>query len=179
MVRTDGRNLPGGTGARVTRPENFRRRQSGFPVTANARLLAPTVQDNPYSGLNQPKPRAVWSSLKATEAAAVALVNSLKAEPTQRRALRNMRIHGLSSPQFSRCQDICTVRKTRSGCGIMIVKRPSAVVTPSRPPGQPFQTLPPSGITPFARASATITSRATLRCGTGSLRNSSKISRSS
>lgn len=46
-----------------------------------------------------------------------------------------MRIHGLSSPQFSGCQDICTVRKTRSGCGIMIVKRPSAVVTPARPPG--------------------------------------------
>lgn len=38
--------------------------------------------------------------------------------------------------------------------------------------------LPTSGSTPFALASATITSRATLRCGTGSLRNSSKISRS-
>ena len=46
-----------------------------------------------------------------------------------------MRIHGLSSPQLSGCQDLCTVRKTRSGCGIMIVKRPSAVVTPARPPG--------------------------------------------
>jgi hypothetical protein len=57
---------------------------------------------------------------------------------TQRRALRNMRIHGESSPQFSGCQDICTVRKTRSGCGIMIVKRPSAVVTAVKPPGEPF-----------------------------------------
>jgi hypothetical protein len=41
-----------------------------------------------------------------------------------------MRIHGESSPRLSGCHDICTVRKTRSGCGIMIVKRPSAVVTP-------------------------------------------------
>jgi peptidyl-prolyl cis-trans isomerase C len=52
--------------------------------------------------------------------------------------LRNMRIHGESSPQFSGCQDICTVRKTRSGCGIMIVKRPSSVVTAVKPPGEPF-----------------------------------------
>ena len=43
--------------------------------------------------------------------------------PLHFRALRNMRIHGESSPRFSGCQDICTVRNTRSGCGIMIVKR--------------------------------------------------------
>lgn len=41
------------------------------------------------------------------------------------------------------------------------------------------QPLPAIANIPFARASATITSRATLRCGTGSLRNNSKISRSS
>ncbi len=49
-----------------------------------------------------------------------------------------MRIHGESSPRLSGCQDICTVRKTRSGCGIMIVKRPSNVVTPVIPAGEPF-----------------------------------------
>jgi hypothetical protein len=59
-------------------------------------------------------------------------------QPTHLRALRNIRIHGLSSPQFSGCQDICTVRKTRSGCGIMIVNRPSAVVTAVKPFGEPF-----------------------------------------
>jgi hypothetical protein len=75
---------------------------------------------------------------KATEVAFVTSPQRNEYHPTQRRALRNMRSHGESSPQFSGCQDICTVRKTRSGCGIMIVKRPSAVVTAVRPPGEPF-----------------------------------------
>jgi ADP-ribosyl-[dinitrogen reductase] hydrolase len=59
-------------------------------------------------------------------------------QPTQRRALRNIRIHGESSPQPSGCHDICAVRNTRSGCGIMIVNRPSAVVRPATPAGEPF-----------------------------------------
>ena len=42
------------------------------------------------------------------------------------RALRNIRNHGDASPHSSGCHDICTVRNTRSGCGIRIVKRPSA-----------------------------------------------------
>lgn len=58
--------------------------------------------------------------------------------PTHFRALRNMRSHGESSPMPSECQDICTLRKTRSGCGIIIVKRPSVVVTPVMPSGEPF-----------------------------------------
>ena len=57
-------------------------------------------------------------------------------QPTQARALRKSRIQGLSSPQPSGCQDIWTVRKTRSGCGMTIVKRPSAVVTPVIPRGR-------------------------------------------
>jgi len=36
-------------------------------------------------------------------------------QPTHVRALRNIRIHGLSSPQPCGCQDCCTVRKPRSG----------------------------------------------------------------
>ena len=59
-------------------------------------------------------------------------------QATQRRALRNMRSQGLSSDQSLGCQDICTVRNTRSGCGIMMVKRPSGVVTPVRPSGEPL-----------------------------------------
>ena len=35
-------------------------------------------------------------------------------------------------------QLICTLRNTRSGCGISAVKRPSAVVTAVRPSGLPF-----------------------------------------
>ena len=41
-------------------------------------------------------------------------------------------------PSCSGCQLICTLRNTRSGCGIMIVTRPSAAVKPARPPGEPF-----------------------------------------
>src|SRR4029453_17043136 len=45
------------------------------------------------------------------------------AHPIHTLALRNMRIQGESSPHFSGCHDICTLRNTRSGCGIRIVKR--------------------------------------------------------
>ena len=49
-----------------------------------------------------------------------------------------MVIQGLSSPPPAGCQDICAVRKMRSGCGIMMVKRPSAVVRPVMPSGEPL-----------------------------------------
>src|SRR6185436_12394001 len=48
--------------------------------------------------------------------------------PTHLRALRNMRIQGESSTERSGAQDIWTVRKTRSGWGMTMVKRPSGVV---------------------------------------------------
>ncbi len=57
---------------------------------------------------------------------------------TRRRAPSNIRIHGLRSLRSPEVQLICTLRKTRSGCGISAVKRPSAVVTPVRPPTLPF-----------------------------------------
>jgi len=41
--------------------------------------------------------------------------------PSHARALRNICIHGESSPHSRGRQDICTERKTRSGCGIRIV----------------------------------------------------------
>ena len=44
------------------------------------------------------------------------------------RALRNMRSHGESPFQSAGRQLRFTARGVRSGCGIMIVKRPSAVV---------------------------------------------------
>ncbi len=58
--------------------------------------------------------------------------------PTQTRALRNIRNHGPSSPQSSGCQELATVRNTRSGCGIRMLKRPSGVVSPVIPCGDPL-----------------------------------------
>ncbi|MGF6169763.1 hypothetical protein M2426_003367 [Pseudomonas moraviensis] len=57
---------------------------------------------------------------------------------TQTRALRNMRIQGASSFQSSERHEFCTARNTRSGCGIMIVTRPSRLVRPVIPRGEPF-----------------------------------------
>lgn len=57
---------------------------------------------------------------------------------TQTRALRNIRIHGASSFQSSERHEFCTARNTRSGCGIMIVTRPSRLVRPVIPRGEPF-----------------------------------------
>ena len=59
-------------------------------------------------------------------------------QPTQTRALRNMRIQPETSVQASGCHESCSARWLRSGCGIMIVKRPSVVVTEVRPPLEPF-----------------------------------------
>src|SRR5699024_4180532 len=64
--------------------------------------------------------------------------NGLTTYPNCLRALRKMRIHGPSSPQFSGCQELLTVRKTRSGCGIIMVTRPLSVVTAVIPFGEPF-----------------------------------------
>jgi len=58
--------------------------------------------------------------------------------PTHFLALRHSCIHGLKPDTSWSVQLICTLRNTRSGCGIMAVKRPSAVVTAVRPPGLPF-----------------------------------------
>lgn len=59
-------------------------------------------------------------------------------QPTHTRALRNSRIQGPSSPQASGCQECCTVRNTRSGWGIRRVTRPSRVVSPVMPSGEPL-----------------------------------------
>ena len=63
---------------------------------------------------------------------------SEKDHPTHLRALRQMRIQGLSAPMSPLVQLICTLRNTRSGWGIMAVKRPSAVVTAVKPPALPL-----------------------------------------
>jgi len=57
---------------------------------------------------------------------------------THTRALRNIRIQGASSFQSSERHEFCTARNTRSGCGIMMVTRPSRLVNPVIPRGEPF-----------------------------------------
>ena len=59
-------------------------------------------------------------------------------QPSARRAFSKIRIQGLRALRSPEVQLICTFRKTRSGCGISAVYRPSAVVTPVRPPALPF-----------------------------------------
>ncbi len=59
-------------------------------------------------------------------------------QPTQARALLKNRIQGLSSGHPGGCQDRATVRKTRSGCGIRMVARPSVLVSAVMPSGEPL-----------------------------------------
>src|SRR5690606_3783521 len=60
------------------------------------------------------------------------------AYPTHTRALRNIRSQGPSSPQPAGCQECCTVRNTRSGCGMNDRKRPSRLLMPVMPTGEPL-----------------------------------------
>ena len=48
-------------------------------------------------------------------AARMAVIETVARQATQTRALRNMRIHPLSSPHSAGCHEFCTVRNTRSG----------------------------------------------------------------
>src|SRR5882672_10973465 len=54
------------------------------------------------------------------------------------RALRNSRIQPPSSDHSRGAHECCTVRNTRSGCGITEVTRPSALHSPARPSAEPF-----------------------------------------
>ncbi len=49
--------------------------------------------------------------------------------PTHFRAFWNMRNHAPFSCHSFGYQEFCTARNTRSGCGIMMLKRPSVVVS--------------------------------------------------
>ena len=60
------------------------------------------------------------------------------AYPTHFLAFWNMRSHAPFSCQSLGCHEFCTARNTRSGCGIMMLKRPSGVVSPVMPCGEPL-----------------------------------------
>ena len=53
--------------------------------------------------------------------------------PTQWQAFWKIFIQGLYSPHPGGCQELDTVLKTRSGCGIMMVNRPSSLVNAVNP----------------------------------------------
>jgi len=59
-------------------------------------------------------------------------------QPTNRRALANSRDQPPASPHSGGAQEFCTLRNTRSGCGIINVTRPSAEQSPLIPSGEPF-----------------------------------------
>lgn len=59
-------------------------------------------------------------------------------QPTHLRAFQNMRIQPESFVHSAGCQESCTARRLRSGCGMMIVKRPSSFVNAARPSAEPF-----------------------------------------
>lgn len=61
-----------------------------------------------------------------------------RTQPTHFLALRKIRIQPEASVQSSGCQESSIARWLRSGCGIMIVKRPSSVVKAVRPPFEPL-----------------------------------------
>ncbi len=61
-----------------------------------------------------------------------------RTQPTHFLALRKIRIQPEASVQSSGYQESSIARWLRSGCGIMIVKRPSSVVKAVRPPFEPL-----------------------------------------
>ena len=111
--------------------------------TAIQRTKLALAQHLPGAMVISPDPPATGSEYGALDHLDMTVRNE-KAELvhsyqlTQTRALRNMRIQGASSFQSSERHEFCTARNTRSGCGIMIVTRPSRLVKPVIPRGEPF-----------------------------------------
>lgn len=58
--------------------------------------------------------------------------------PTHTRAFLNILSHGESSPASGGDQDICALRKLRSGWGMRMLMRPSSLQNAVRPPLAPF-----------------------------------------
>ena len=103
-----------------------RRRRSGSPPT-EAAATCPRRRAGPPPPTHAADRREVASD--SDEAPTRARTRDA-AQPTQARALRKMRIHGrVLAPAGAGARSSCTVRNTRSGCGMMMVTRPSGVVT--------------------------------------------------
>ena len=116
------------------------RRAVSLTRPAHCGTYASTDRPRPYNG-HRPYKRSNKINLTAGFGRAEFIrptVHQESGQPTQARALRNIRIHGPSSSQSSGYHECVTARNTRSGCGIMMVTRPSAVVSPVMPCGEPF-----------------------------------------
>ena len=94
----------------------------------------PTAATPPTAPTRRRPPRS--SRLSSYDVTTPTLARSVSRP--RRRALRKMRIQGPSSRQARGRHENCTARKTRSGCGMKIVTRPSGVVSAVMPPGEPF-----------------------------------------
>ena len=69
------------------------------------------------------------------------MIDSLKGcliYPKTTLAFLNTRIQAPSSPHSSGCHELLTVRKTRSGCGIMMATRPLVLESAVMPRAEPF-----------------------------------------
>ena len=130
-------------------------RVAGVRVDAKSPLIAANGPLQYLSDLTEPEdPTSVLKSLMVDGETAPATDRSppsrpgaahgsagtrrRSAQPTQRRALRQIPIQGLRAARSPSVQLIWMLRKTRSGCGIMAVNRPSSVVTAVRPAGLPL-----------------------------------------
>ena len=118
-------------------------RQEGGPTPTAAGSPAKAPEEGRGSGEERPWIPAYAGMTTHTWIPACAGMTVLSGDDgschaTKARALRNTRIHGESSPHSAGAQLKLAVRSVRSGCGIRIVLRPSAEVTPAIASVEPF-----------------------------------------
>ena len=68
----------------------------------------------------------------------IKLLSAKSSYPKTTLAFLNTRIQAPSSPHSSGCHELLTVRKTRSGCGIMMATRPLVLERAVMPRAEPF-----------------------------------------
>ena len=86
-------------------------------------------------------PAPAGNGVRSTQGRSVARqppAGEARFQPAHVLAFLNMRSHGPASPRRGGSQEYCTARMVRSGCGIMIVTRPSGVVRPVTPASEPL-----------------------------------------
>jgi len=106
--------------------------RSGAAGTCRAASVAEYLLPSPDRG------SCFHGSVKPALRSALARNAGREVQFTQTLALRNRRIQPPSSRQSAGAQEHCRARNTRSGWGIMIVARPSALVSPVMPAGEPL-----------------------------------------
>jgi len=124
-----------------------RQRQSSRSCSRSGSTLSPSghaaaqsgsADEPPQRHSNKLSPGLTWRTSGRMGADSSSSRPRRPAQSTQTRALRNMRSQPASSCHSSGFQEFCTARNTRSGCGIMMVTRPSRLVRPVIPRGEPL-----------------------------------------